>query len=209
MNVFIIVKGAVLVDDTKVTYVDNDLVRRTREGDTGAFEVLFERHQKRVYNICYQMLSDEHEAADTTQDVFVRAYRSIGSLKSDAAFNVWIKTLAVNACRDALRKRMRTRVESLDAPVRTNSGDTLDREIVDWSDNPERAFNKKDMQQTIQKAIGSLSQEYREVVALYYIDSREVAEIARVLNCPVGTIKSRLARARAELKRKLAHLVEQ
>ncbi|MCE5198687.1 MAG: sigma-70 family RNA polymerase sigma factor [Armatimonadota bacterium] len=192
-----------------VTYVDNDLVRRIREGDVTAFEELFARHQRRVYNICLQILNNEAEAADVTQDVFVKAYKSIKSLKSDAAFVGWLKTLAVNMCRDALRKRVRTAsVQSLDKLIETGDGDCLQREIEDWSHNPERSMDKRETCKIVQKAISSLSLDYREVVVLFYVDGAEVNEIAKTLNSPVGTIKSRLARARAELKRKLAHLVE-
>lgn len=201
--------GAVLVKDGLVAHVDNDLVRRTREGDVTAFEELFARHQRRVYNICLQILSDEAEAADVTQDVFVRAYKSIKNLKSDAAFVVWLKTLTVNMCRDVLRKRVRTPgVQSLDKMIETNDGDCLQREIEDWSHNPERTMDKRETCEIVQSAISSLSPDYREVVTLFYVDGAEVNDIAKTLNSPVGTIKSRLARARAELKRKLAHLLE-
>jgi RNA polymerase sigma-70 factor (ECF subfamily) len=184
-------------------------VRRAAKGDLDAFENLFRRHQKRVYNISLQMLSDESDAADATQEVFVRAFRSIAKLKSEAAFVSWLKTLTVNYCRDVLRRRMRTGiVESLDKPLDVGNGSPMRRDPEDWSGNPERAFARKDVSETVQKAISSLVPQYREVVALFYVDGAEVAEIAKILKCPVGTVKSRLARARGELKRKLAHLVE-
>ena len=188
----------------EAAYLDNDLVRRTRQGDVGAFEELFKRHQTRIYNIALRMLSDEAGAADATQEVFVRAYQSLANLKSDAAFVTWLKTMAINHCRDVLRKRGRTRVDSLDAPLNCDDGGSLRTEIPDWSANPERALDKKFMREAVQRAIGSLQPDYREAVMLFYVDGSDVAEIARVLGCPVGTIKSRLSRARAELKRKLA-----
>ncbi len=173
-----------------------------------AFEQLFARHSKRIYNISLRMLSDETDAADATQEVFVRAYKGIRDLKSDAAFVSWLKTLAINICRDELRKRGRTRTESLDKPVDMGDGDCIEREIADWSDNPERSLDRKLTREAVRRAVESLIPEYREVVALYYVDGAEVAEIAKMLSCPVGTIKSRLARARGELKRKLGHLVD-
>ncbi len=198
-----------LLNHGEIAYIDNDLVRRTREGDVQAFEELFKRHNKRIYNVSLQMLSNESDAADATQEVFVRAYRAIKKLKSDAAFVTWLKTLAVNVCRDVLRRRLRTRTESLDAPVDTEDGGSMQREIEDWSGNPERVMSKKYTCQSVQGAISTLSPDYREVIALFYVDGDGIDEIAKTLNCPTGTVKSRLARARAELKRKLAHLVEQ
>ena len=198
-----------MLNNGEIAYIDNDLVRRTREGDVQAFEELFKRHNKRIYNVSFQMLSDESDAADATQEAFVRAYRSIKTLKSNAAFVTWLKTLAINVCRDALRKRMRSKTESLDAPVDTGDGGNMQREIEDWSANPERLVTRKHTRQSVQEAISTLSPDYREVIALFYADGAGIDEIAKTLNCPVGTVKSRLARARAELKRKLAHLVEQ
>lgn len=197
-----------MIDEGSSAYIDNELVRRTRAGDTSAFEQLFARHQGRIYAIALQMLGSEPDAADMTQDIFVRAYRSLASLRSDAAFVVWLKTLAINMCRDALRKRARGRTVSLDNPVESSEGDTAQREVEDWSANPEAALGRKERSEAVRRAISSLSPDYREVVALFYVDGAAVAEIARALGAPEGTIKSKLARARAELKRKLAHLVE-
>jgi len=194
-------------DATGVVYVDNDLVRRVRRGDKGAFEELFNRHQKRVYNIALRMLGDEAEAADATQEAFVRAYQSIGKLSSDAAFVTWLKALTVNLCRDLLRKRGAIRTESIDAPTATDDGGHIQRELPDWSGNPAELLDKKQMRETVARAIDSLSPDYREVVTLFYVDGSSVAEIAKITNAPVGTIKARLSRARAELKRKLESYV--
>jgi len=189
-------------------YVDNDLVRRVRNGDASAFEELFNRHQKRVYNIALRVLGDENEAADATQDVFVRAYQSIGKLSSDAAFVTWLKTMTVNLCRDMLRRRARIRFDSLDATVETEDGQQMQTEVADWSGNPEALLDKKQMKETVGRAIDSLSPEFREAVTLFYLDGSEIADIAKIVGAPVGTIKSRLSRARAELKRKLESYVK-
>jgi RNA polymerase sigma-70 factor (ECF subfamily) len=188
-------------------YVDNELVRRVKRGDKNAFEELFNRHQTRVFNIALRVLGDENEAADATQEVFVRAYRSIGKLSSDAAFVTWLKTITMNLCRDLLRKRGKVRIESLDAPIDTGDGDRMQREVADWSGNPETLLDKKQMRETVAKAIDSLSPNYREVVTLFYVDGSDVAEISRIVGSPEGTVKSWLSRARAELKRKLQHVV--
>lgn len=189
-------------------YVDNDLVRRVRNGEVSAFEELFNRHQKRVYSIALRVLGDETEAADATQDVFVKAYQSIGKLSSDAAFVTWLKTMTVNLCRDILRRRARIRFDSLDATVETSDGQQMRTEVADWSGNPETLLDEKLIRETVGRAIDSLSPEFREAVTLFYLDGSDIAEIAKIVGAPVGTIKSRLSRARAELKRKLESYVK-
>lgn len=189
-------------------YIDNELVARTRQGDTSAFEELFNRHRKRIFNIAMQMLQDETEAADATQEVFVRTYRNIGKLQSDGAFVTWLKTMVVNHCRDILRKRGRVRVDSLDSPSERVDSGRPSIEVPDSSNDPAEALDKKQTQELVQKAISSLAPEYREAVTLFYVDGAEVSEIAKITASPVGTVKCRLSRARAELKRKLEWLVK-
>lgn len=189
--------------DGDPVYLDNELARRAQKGDVAAFEELFNRHQKRVYNIALRMLRDESESADATQEVFVRAYKSIDKLVSGEAFVTWLKTMTINICRDALRKRPQVRLESLDAPVRCDDGSSASREIADWSSDPSGLAMTRSLQELVHKAISSLQPDYREVVTLFYMDGADIAEISKVTGSPEGTVKSRLSRARAELKRKL------
>lgn len=184
-------------------YLDNDLVRRTRGGDSSASEELFSRHHKAIYNIALRMLEDETEAADATQEVFVRAYQSISKLSSDAAFVTRLETVATNHFRDLLRKRKTLKADSLDAVIEMGDGSRVQPEVADWSGNPEMLLDKKRTYEIVAKAIDSLSPDYREVVTLFYVDGSDVAEIAAIVGSPVGTVKARLSRARTELRRKL------
>jgi RNA polymerase sigma-70 factor, ECF subfamily len=192
---------------TSEHHVDVDLVRRTRSGDIGAFELLFTRYQKRVYNIVYGMVGNEADAAELTQDVFVRVFSSIKLLKADEAFLTWLRTVAVNICRDHARKRPAVRLESLEEKI-SYDGEYLAREIVDTSVGPAGILETKEIGQAVQTAVRSLSDEHRQVISLHHIEGMDLRDIAKSLGCPVGTIKSRLARAREELKRKLAPYVE-
>lgn len=186
---------------------DSELIERSKRGDHSAFEALFNRHQKRVYNLIYRMVGNEQDAADLTQEVFVRVYNSLHTLKTGEALLGWLRTVAVNITRDHVRKMARTiRAESLDSKVQLDDGE-VEREIEDWSENPERTFHRKDMQEAVQRALNSLSDDHRTVVALHHIEGVDVKEIADMMKLPVGTVKSRLARAREELKRKLGHYV--
>lgn len=186
---------------------DMALVQRSKQGDLAAFEMLFTRYQKRIYNLIYRMVGNEQDAGDLTQEVFVRVYNSINTVKSDSSFAAWIRTVAVNICRDFFRKRGRTiKADSVDEKLNFN-GDEIERDIADWTHNPESLLEKKELQDAVSKAIASLSHQHKEVVVLHHIEGLDVNEIAKDLDIPAGTVKSRLARAREELKRKLGHYV--
>jgi RNA polymerase sigma-70 factor (ECF subfamily) len=187
--------------------VHADLIRRVREGDVAAFEQLFAAYQKRVYNLIYRMVGNEQDAVDLTQETFVRVYNARNRIESDGAFLAWLRTVATNLCRDHFRKVGRTiKADSLDQPIIVD-GDEVQREIEDWTDNPERKLEKQELQSAVQRALGSLSAEHREVVVLHHIEGMDVKDIARQVGIPDGTVKSRLARAREELKRKLGHYI--
>ena len=184
-----------------------ELIRKVRDGDVQAFEQLFNRYQKRVYNIVYRMVGNEQDAADLTQEVFVRVYKSRDMLRDEMTFGAWLRTVATNICRDHFRKVRRTiKADSLDEPIAFEEGEAQ-REVEDWSSNPERALDKKDLREATTRAMNSLSDEHRTLVVLHHIEGMEVRDIARELGIPEGTVKSRLARARDELKRKLGHYV--
>ena len=189
-----------------VELVDVDLVRRTKSGDVGAFEELFNRYQKRVYNIVYNLVCDENEAADLTQEVFVRVYTSIGNLRVEEAFFTWVRTVAVNLCRDFMRRRP-PRAGSLDANLQLDDGE-VGRDLPDPSAGPEKTLLGADRQRAVRQAVASLSDDHRAVVVLHHLEGLDVKEIARQLGCAVGTVKSRLARARDELRRKLGPWVD-
>jgi len=187
--------------------VDPELIRKVREGSLSAFEELFNTYQRRVYNLIYRMVGNDQDAADLTQEAFVRIFNARHRLKSEETFLAWMRAIATNLCRDHFRKCKRTiRADSLDAPVCLED-DEVQQDVEDWSNNPERALDKKDMQEAVQGALETLSDEHRTVVVLHHIEGMDLKEIARELGVPEGTVKSRLARAREELKRKLGHYV--
>ena len=187
---------------------DTELIEESKRGNTSAFEALFHRYQKRIYNLVYRMVGNEQDAADLTQEVFVRVYNSLHTLRAGEALMGWLRTVAVNITRDHFRKTSRkVRTDSLDSKIQLDDGE-VEREIEDWSNNPERALDRKDVQEAVQRAMNSLSDEHRIIVTMHHIEGMDVKEIAKMLKVPVGTVKSRLARARGELKRKLGHYVE-
>lgn len=183
------------------------LVERIKAGDIDAFEELFNRYQKRIYNLIYRMVDNEQDANDLTQEVFIRVYNSINTIRTDASFAAWIRTVAINITRDFFRKKKRTvKTDSYDAAINMDNGD-IERQIEDISPNPHNILESKETSKIVEKAISSLSQQHKEVIILHHIDGQDVENIAAALNLPVGTVKSRLARARDNLKRKLSSIV--
>jgi RNA polymerase sigma-70 factor, ECF subfamily len=184
-----------------------DWVRRAQEGDVRAFEQLFQQYHRGIYNTIYQMTHNDADAADLTQEVFVRAYRALPRLQTPEAFTSWLYRIAVNLSRNWLRDRGRVRIESLEVPGEEGEEGST-REIADPSGDPAALAQTRDMQERVQKAIAGLSPDHRQVVMLHHIEGMPVEEIARVMGCSIGTVKSRLSRARENLKRKLAGYVE-
>jgi RNA polymerase sigma-70 factor, ECF subfamily len=184
-----------------------DWVRRAQEGDVRAFEQLFQQYHRGIYNTIYQVTRNEADAADLTQEVFVRAYRALPRLQTPEAFTSWLYRIAVNLSRNWLRDRGRVRIESLELPGDDGEGGST-REIADPSGDPAALTQAQDLRERVQKAVEGLSPDHRTVVTLHHLEGMPVEEIARVMDCSIGTVKSRLSRARDHLKRKLAGYVE-
>jgi RNA polymerase sigma-70 factor, ECF subfamily len=185
-----------------------DWVRRAQEGDVRAFEQLFQQYHRGIYNTIYQMTRNDADAADLTQEVFVRAYRALPRLQTPEAFTAWLYRIAVNLSRNWLRDRGRVRVESLELPGEDGE-DGNTREIADPSGDPSTLVQTQDLQERVQKAVAGLSPDHRAVITMHHLQGMPVEEIARVMDCSIGTVKSRLSRARDNLKRKLAGYVEE
>jgi RNA polymerase sigma-70 factor (ECF subfamily) len=181
----------------------------SREAESHAgdafFEALVEAHYRRIYNLIYRMVRSETDAADLTQETFVRVYRALPRLRAEGAQTAWIRRIATNLCLDFLRRRRAApSVSSLDARQTEESDTLLSWDIPDPSSEPDRVFASKERASMLCRAVDSLPEDYRTVVVLHHIEEMRVEEIADALGVPAGTIKSRLSRARHELYRKLS-----
>ncbi len=175
-----------------------DLIKRCKRADRDAFNELVLKFQSPVINMAYNMLSDYEDANDAAQEVFVRVYKSIGSFKGNSSLTTWIYRITSNVCADILRKRQRAGgVISINAPP----DDGAEREIKDTAPEPEEQIEQNERQRAVRDAIASLKAEYREVITLCDIEMMSYDEAAEVLRCPVGTVKSRLNRARNGLRK--------
>lgn len=171
-----------------MTEADKLLILRAQQGDVQAFETLYQQHLKRVYNIAWRMMGNDADAQDISQEVMLKAWRALPGFKLDSSLGTWLYRIAVNACSDELRKR-KTKTVSVDVLAETGHepGDsgfeqsTADSQNLSW-------------------AIGQLVEEYRAAVVLRDVEGYSYEEIAQILKCPIGTVRSRINRAREQLR---------
>ena len=164
------------------------LVKRAQKGDIGAFEALYSQHLKRVYNIAWRMMGNDADAQDVSQEVMLKAWRALPGFKLDSSLGTWLYRITLNACSDELRRR---RTKTISVEEMAEKGQELTSGSFE-----ESAVNTE----SITQAIGQLSEEYRAAVALRDIEGYTYEEIAQILRCPIGTVRSRISRAREQLR---------
>jgi len=174
---------------------DEALVRRFQEGSADAFEVLVKRHGTRVYNLCFRILGDPEEAADASQDAFLSALRKLNTFRGDAAFTTWLHRVTVNACYDSLRRKRRRPLLQI---VRDEDDERPEPSLPSPDHADEVVFSVD-----VERALMEVPEEFRVVLVLADVQDLPYDEIARVLEIPVGTVKSRVFRGRAALGRTL------
>lgn len=187
------------------------LVRAAQEGSADAFSALVDKYHSKVFGIVYRMCGPG-EAEDLTQDIFLRALTALRKFQfqGESSYRTWLYRIAVNACINELRRRKRRfQIEgpSLDELVDTGNG-LMERSIPDFSRMPHEIAERHELQQLVQAVIQTLSPHHRAVIALIDLEGVEYEEAARIIGCPLGTLKSRLARARQAFGRKLRRYVE-
>lgn len=183
-----------------VTAVDeNKLVNKAVKGDNLAFEALMEKHMGIIYNIALRMTANQDDAEDMTQEIMIKIFRSLGSFKGNSKFSTWIYRVAVNTCLDELKKKKNKKHLSLDAEISGDDGENQ-IEIKDDSPSPEKLAEQNELRDMVAAAVKLLSDEHRAVIVLRDIRGMSYSEIAEILGCSDGTVKSRISRARAQLK---------
>lgn len=181
---------------------ETDLIKRCQKGERDAFNELVEKYQSRVVNIAYGMLSDREDAYDAAQEVFVKIYKNINGFRGGSSLSTWIFRIVSNVCNDMLRKRQRAAVTvSLSGAQQDEDGKDID--VTDDAPSPDELLELDERQRAVRLAISELRAEYREIITYSDIEQLSYEEIADILKCPVGTVKSRLNRARGALKKKL------
>ena len=187
---------------------DSALVRAFQAGEKAAFDKLVIKHKDKLFNLCYWFLGDYHEANDASQETFLKAYRSLKKFRLESAFFTWFYRIAVNTCRnrlDSSEYRQKKKTVSLDNPGAQNKDGTI--EIPDESQSPMIEVERRERWILIKKAIDSLPTEQKTAVTLRDIQGLPYEEIADITGYNLGTVKSRLARARFDLREKLRGVI--
>jgi RNA polymerase sigma-70 factor (ECF subfamily) len=182
---------------------EEQLVKRSLQGDLQAFEELVLGYQSKVYALTYRYMGNEEDAYDMFQETFIKAYRSLPTFKGQSSFGTWIYRIASNVCLDELRRRKR-RIPtlSLDEPATTLDGNELEVEIADTSYSIDILYEQKELSSSIQEVLDQMKKEHKTAIILRDILDLSYEEMAKVMGCSMGTVKSRLSRARNILKEK-------
>lgn len=182
-----------------------ELVKKAQHNDLGAFEELVSLYKDRIYGQCYQLTNNTADAQDLAQEVFIRAYTGLASFRNEADFGTWLHRIAVNQWINFQRKQRRNNVVSLDTPIQTSEGEMM-REVAVTAEDPQEIYEQMELQGFVRKALGQLSSEHRTVLVLRELQGYSYDEIASVVGCTLGTVKSRINRARQALKEMVSAL---
>lgn len=180
---------------------DEQLITRALTGDQKAYELLLVRHRKAIFHVVTKIVRNKEEAQDLVQETFMKAFNALASYRSEYRFSTWLYKIAANCAIDFVRKK-KIEALSLDRPIETKDGQ-VEIELPDRTWDPERDLVRKQKLRSIDEAIESLPDKYREVIIYRHKDDMSYEEIAGVLETPVGTVKARIFRARELLKKKL------
>lgn len=193
-------------DSQERIQLDEELVKRVQGGDTAAFDLLVRKYQHRIAALIGRYVSDWSEVQDVAQETFIRAYRAMANFRGDAQFYTWLHRIAVNTAKNHLVAHNRR--------PPTDDIDVEDAEHFDSgirlrdSDTPERELMRQQMEQTVMRAVEALPEELRVAINLREVDGLSYDEIAERMGCPIGTVRSRIFRARDAIDRELRPLMD-
>lgn len=175
---------------------DKALIKKCKNGDVEAFEKLISDHQKKIYNLCFRYFENHDDASELSQEIFIKVYKSIATFKEESLISTWIYKITTSTCIDELRKRKNHKVVSID----DYEVDGPHIEIASKMEGPHEYFEKKEIKIEVQRAISQLSEEFKTVIILRDIQGFSYDEIADITGVPLGTVKSRIKRAREYVK---------
>ncbi len=185
---------------------DLDLVRRAQQNERGAFDLLVLKYQHKVIKLVARLLRDPTEAEDVAQEAFVKAYRALGSFRGDSAFYTWLYRIAVNTARNSIASRQRRPLD-YEAELSESEQNNVAARLK-HDDTPEATVLSEEIRQTVNSAIEQLPEDLRTAIVLREIEGLSYEEIAVAMDCPVGTVRSRIFRAREAIDRALKPLLD-
>lgn len=178
------------------------LVRAAKAGDVEAFEELVKRYDRNVFRIAQHITQNREDSEDVVQDAFLKAYTNLGQFQEQSKFYTWLVRIAVNEALMKLRRRRPERTVYLDEDVQTEE-DSMPREVADWSPNPEQQYTQAELRDILSKTIQGLPSGFRAVFVLRDVEGLSTEEAAQALDLSVPAVKSRLLRARLQLRERL------
>jgi len=186
--------------------LDEDLVLRVQQGDKSAFDLLVIKYQHKIVQLVNRYIKDPSEAQDVAQEAFIKAYRALGNFRGDSAFYTWLYRIAINTAKNYLVSRSR---RSSDYQVDVQDAEAVENAPqLQGMETPERLLLNQEIIDTIKTAIEKLPEEMRTAIMLREFEGMSYEEIAEAMDCPVGTVRSRLFRAREAIDNKLNPLLE-
>src|SRR5947209_7207714 len=183
---------------------DAALVLAAQKGDMAAFEELVARHRDKIYARAYTMMRNEEEAIDLSQEAWVKGWQRLAQFHGESSFGTWMTRIVINLCLDQLRKQKRQRTESVEELAEESGG--VERQMPVVTVNPTERLERSELRQRIDRALNQLSYEHRTVLVLHEFEELEYKEIAKVMDCSIGTVMSRLFYARRKMAALLADL---
>lgn len=187
---------------------DLALVDRARAGDTAAFEVLVRQYDRQIYRTALHITQNREDAEDITQDVFFKAFQKLEQFQGNSKFSTWLVRIAVNESLMRLRRRKTSKTVSMDQDVETEEG-AIPRDFAEWRPNPEQIFSQGELGDILRKTIAGLPPGFRTVFTLRDIENLSTEETAEALGLSVPAVKSRLLRARLQLRERLSRYFRQ
>jgi len=191
------------VDKTKL------LVTKAKNNDVLAFEELVHIYQNKVYALCFKLSGNSSDAQDLAQEAFISAYRSLGNFRNEADFGTWLHRIAVNTWLNLNRKNKGTNIVYLDEPYQWNENDALQREVPAEDGDPLRSLEEKEFRTLVQSVLLGLTKDHRAVIMLRDVEGYSYEEVSRMLGCSLGTVKSRINRAREVMRQRLIELARE
>ena len=193
---------------TEEIHPDVALVERAKAGDVPAFEQLVRQYDRQIFRVAQHITQNREDAEDITQDAFLKAYQKLNQFQGNSKFSTWLVRIAVNESLMRLRKRKTSKTVSMDEDVHTEEG-SIPRDFADWSPNPEQLYNQGELGDILRKTIQGLPPGFRTVFTLRDIENLSTEETAEALGLSVPAVKSRLLRARLQLRERLSRYFRQ
>lgn len=187
---------------------EKDLIGKAKQGDMHAFEELILKHEKIVYNLALRMMNHSEDAKDISQEVFLKAYRSLANFDERSAFSTWLYRITHNTCIDEMRRRKGKQNYSLEEELENEEG-SMQRQIADEGDTPEESLLREEQKSELLQALENLSEEHKAAIILRDVKGFSYEEIAEILEVSLGTVKSRISRGRNQLKNEILKMREQ